>query len=232
MKNKLHLLLIEDDMVDVKILQRTLRDDSNSFDLLVASTLAAGMKILVTQTIDLIFVDPGLPDSSGIESIRQTLTLGIPVIVLTGSDDESLPLQAIELGAHDYLIKDTIDRQSLQHSIRYALEKNMILSDLKHKARQLELSEQRFRYLMENNSDSTLIVDKHGVVKFVNKSAQELFGRSHENFIGTTFDYPIEKTDRSEIQIDSRGSIRTEWMRVFETEWNGETAFIVSLQEK
>ncbi|MFZ5515120.1 MAG: response regulator [Candidatus Zhuqueibacterota bacterium] len=233
METTLKLLLIEDDLVDVKIFQRTLRDGSNSFHLLVVNTLANGVKILQEQTIDLIFVDPGLPDSSGLKSIRQVLDCGQgkPVIVLTGSDDEDLPIQAIELGAHDYLIKDTIDNQSLKRSIRYALEKNMILSDLRDKSRLLELSEQRFRHLIENNSDSALIININGVVKFANKSAEDLFGRRQENFVGKVFEYPVQKGEMSEIQINSHGQLRTEAMHVFETEWDGEKAYLVSLRD-
>jgi len=138
MENKFQVLLIEDDILDVNIFQRTLRDDGDSFNLLVANTLAKGVKIIEEQAVDLVIVDPGLPDSNGAETIKQILvhSQNKPVIVLTGSDDEELPIQAIELGAHDYLIKDTIDKQSLKRSMRYALQKNMILSELKNKSRQ------------------------------------------------------------------------------------------------
>lgn len=233
MENKLHILLIEDDILDVKIFQRTLRGDEDSFELLIANKLEDGITILQNQPVDMIVVDPGLPDSTGAETIQQVLVHGQdrPVIVLTGSDDEKLPIQAIDLGAHDYLIKDTIDKQSLKRSMRYALEKNMILNELKKKARQLESSESRFRYVIENNSDSTLIINKKGMVKFVNNAAEKLFGRTKENFVGKTFDYPIQKQGLSEIKIKCNGQIRTESMQVFETEWLGEKAYLISLRE-
>ncbi len=231
MGNIFQVLLIEDDILDVKIFQRTMRNEDNSFKLLVANTLAKGLKIIEEQSVDLVIVDPGLPDSNGAETIKQVIEHGPdkPVIVLTGSDDETLPIQAIELGAHDYLIKDTIDKQSLKRSIRYALEKNMILSELKNKTRQLKLSELRFRYLIENHSDSTLIIDKNGVVKYVNKSAEKLFGRTQQNFVGTVFDYPILKGEMSKIKINSSGQIRSETMQVFETEWENEKAYLILL---
>lgn len=233
MGNKFQVLLIEDDILDVKIFQRTMRDDDDTFKLLVANTLAKGLKIMQEESVDLIIVDPGLPDSNGAASIKQVIAHcpDKPVIVLTGSDDEQLPVQAIELGAHDYLSKDTIDKQSLKRSIRYALEKNMILSELRHKSRQLELSESRFRHLIENQSDSTVIVDKNGIVKYANKSAEKLFGRSRQNFVGKVFDYPILKGKMSKIKVNGSGRIRTETMQILETEWESEKAYLVLLRD-
>lgn len=233
MDNKLNMLLIEDDLLDVKIFQRTIRDEGDSFNLIVANTLEKSRIILEKQSVDLIFVDPGLPDSSGVETIEQVLRQSPdkPVIILTGSDDEKLPIQAIELGAHDYLIKDTIDKQSLKRSMRYALEKNMIMNELKQKSKQLELSEIRFHHLIENNSDSTLIINKDGVVKYVNKAAENQFGRSQESFVGRVFDYPIQKEGMSEITINVNGKSKLQEIEVLQTEWLGEKAYLVSLRQ-
>ena len=233
MGNKIQILLIEDDMVDVKIFQRTIKAEGDSFELIIANTLGKAIEILNEQAVDLIIVDPGLPDSSSSETIKQVITHSAekPVIVLTGSNDEELPLRAIELGAHDYLSKDRIDSQSLNRSMRYALEKNMILSELQKKSRQLESSEIRFRYLIENSSDSVLIIDEDGIVKFVNKSAGDLFGKKKEDFEGTTFDYPIEKERMSKIKINNNGKTTIRTIQIVETEWNAEKAYLVLLRD-
>ncbi|MBD3287916.1 response regulator [candidate division KSB1 bacterium] len=233
MGSKIQILLIEDDMVDIKIFQRTVRAEGDSFDLIIANTLGKAIEILKEQVVDLIIVDPGLPDSSSSETIKQVITHSAekPVIILTGSDDEELPLRAIELGAHDYLSKDNIDNHLLKRSIRYALEKNMILSELKKKTKQIKSSEIRFRYLIENSSDSVLIIDKDGIVKFVNKSTEELFGKNQKDFVGTTFDYPIDKDRMSRIKINNNGKTTIRTFQILETEWNAEKAYLVLLRD-
>jgi diguanylate cyclase (GGDEF)-like protein len=96
------------------------------------SDLAAG-------TIDIILLDLGLPDAQGLEAIRRAHAAapGVPLVVLTGLDDESLAVQALQLGAQDYLIKGQIETRGLLRALRYAVERKTMESAALAMARQM-----------------------------------------------------------------------------------------------
>jgi len=93
----------------VKIFKQSLAHTRISSEkLLVAKSLAKGLSILENLIPDVIFLDLNLPDSLGINSFRllKSIAIKIPVIVLTGIDDESIAKEALREGAQDYLLKD------------------------------------------------------------------------------------------------------------------------------
>ncbi len=125
----LNILLVEDNPGDIRLLQEILREVTTTrCQITPAMTLAAAIEQLTASdpgSFDVILIDLSLPDSHGIASFvtlhRQVPN--IPVIVLTGLDDENLALSAMQQGAQDYLIKGQVDRNLLLRSIRYAIER-------------------------------------------------------------------------------------------------------------
>ena len=93
------------------------------------------MSLLDAETFDVIVTDLGLPDSFGIETF---LSLHgqypqLPIIVLSGSDDETLALEAVQKGAQEYLVKGHINADLIERSIRYSIERQKLLSELESK---------------------------------------------------------------------------------------------------
>jgi diguanylate cyclase (GGDEF)-like protein len=88
--------------------------------------IARGIACLGESKYDLVLLDLSLPDGEGIDSLRQVhyAVRTVPIVVLTGSDDEDLAVSAVREGAQDYLIKGHIDRQLLVRVIRYACERH------------------------------------------------------------------------------------------------------------
>ncbi len=121
------ILLIEDDPGDIELIEKMLRDsDPSSFQLEKTRNLKAGLARLLECDIDVVLLDLGLPDSTGLATVAKVCTPfpEIPVVVLTGHGDESSGLQALQSGAQDYLLKDQLDPGSLLRAIRYAIERN------------------------------------------------------------------------------------------------------------
>jgi light-regulated signal transduction histidine kinase (bacteriophytochrome) len=104
--------------------------------------MAEAERELARATFDIILLDPGLPDSTGIESVQRAVAAAprIPLVVLTGRDDESLALLALQAGAQDYLIKGQIDSRGLLRFLRYAVERNVMEETLQAVSAELERS--------------------------------------------------------------------------------------------
>jgi signal transduction histidine kinase len=94
--------------------------------------LCEAEKYLSENAVDIILLDLGLPDAQGLEVVRRTQTAAphVPLVVLTGLDDESLALQTLQEGAQDYLIKGQIESRGLLRALRYAIERKLMEVEL------------------------------------------------------------------------------------------------------
>ena len=84
-------------------------------------------KYLAQYFVDAILLDLGLPDAQGLEAVRRVRAAapGVPLVVMTGLDDEALAAQALQEGAQDYLIKGQIEARGLLRALRYAIERKI-----------------------------------------------------------------------------------------------------------
>ncbi len=124
--SSLTILLIEDNPGDARLLRETLAAaDSGGISLEHVSDLRAGIERLAAGGIDGVLLDLGLPDSAGLDTLSkvQARSADLPVIVLTGLDDQALAQRAVREGAQDYLVKGEVDGDLLCRSIRYAVER-------------------------------------------------------------------------------------------------------------
>ena len=121
-----HILLVEDNLGDARLAQELL-NECPDFDAHVTNVgrVSDARSVLSKQAIDLIFLDLGLPDSTGLEGLRRltSMSLNAPIIVLTGSEDKTLALEALKHGAQDYLIKGTMNAEGLSRTMEYSIER-------------------------------------------------------------------------------------------------------------
>lgn len=127
MANKnITVLLIEDNPVYVRLIQRLLgKSEYPIFDVLHAGSVAEGLERLAKGKIDVVLLDLVLPDSAGIDTfyrLRANVT-DTPIIIQSALDDVGTASKAVEGGAEDYLLKDSISGVSLVRSIHYAMER-------------------------------------------------------------------------------------------------------------
>jgi len=121
------ILLVEDDRADAYILRRMLEvDGGQRFAVEHVQQLGKGLDRLAEGGIDVVLLDLGLPDSFGLETFHRVNRQApdVPVVVLSGLDDEAVGVQAVREGAQDYLVKGNIDGQLLVRAIRYAIERH------------------------------------------------------------------------------------------------------------
>src|SRR5882672_3203889 len=120
------LLLVEDNPGDARLLREMFGEQgSHNTELTHVECMSEAEKHLTEDAYDIIVLDLGLPDAQGLEAVRRAHAAAprVPLVVLTGLDDESLASQALREGAQDYLIKGQIDTRGLQRALRYAIER-------------------------------------------------------------------------------------------------------------
>lgn len=147
------VLLIEDDLEDADIIKNLL-DLSHNFHcgLVHARTLENGLDYLNSTQIkhyfDAVFLDLSLPDAYGIDTVKRALELNteLPFIVLTGLNDKEVAIQALRLGAQDYLIKDKIDEDVVTRTLQHSIERTKLLN-------QLTSSEERYAISVQGAND-------------------------------------------------------------------------------
>jgi two-component system, cell cycle sensor histidine kinase and response regulator CckA len=145
----IRLLLIEDNPGDVRLIQEYLTPKgSTEIELLSKSRLSEALEHLKSHEVDIALMDLGLPDSVGLETLHtfRQAAPAIPVVVLTGLDDEEIAKEALRAGAQDYVTKGNHLDSMLPRAIRYAMERQQRESALMSNERAL-LQAQRLESL-------------------------------------------------------------------------------------
>src|ERR1700726_357734 len=133
MKEKaLQVLLVEDNAGDVRLLREMFRGERpDSFELTHLLRMSEAVNHLAKGGVDVVLLDMGLPDGHGLDTVRRAhdAAPGVPVIVLTGLDDEALAAEAMKEGAQDYLIKGQIENRALPRALRHAIERHRMQTE-------------------------------------------------------------------------------------------------------
>lgn len=103
--------------------------------------------------------------------------------------------------------------------------------EIERLTRELERSEARFRAVIERNADAIVVVDDRGIVRFVNSAAVRLLGAGRERLLGSQFGFPLVTAETTELDFRCDGEQRVAEMRVVESEWEGQKAWIASLRD-
>lgn len=149
--DKIPILMIEDNPADAEIARLYLEDSSLKHEIIHSESFYEGIEVINNRPIDLVLLDLSLHDSIGFKTLKNYLERApnVPVIVLTGTNNEIMGMQSVKAGAQDFLVKGEFDSKSLVRSIRYSLQR--FKTQVKHKetARQLAISEKRYKEAQE-----------------------------------------------------------------------------------
>ncbi len=134
-RRKISLLLVEDNPGDVRLIQEMFQQQpAGEFHLKCVRRLGEALQELKESSPDVVMLDLGLPDAKGMETVRTAHQAApdMPLVVLTGSDDEALAIEALHEGAQDYLVKGQIDAQVMVRALRYAIERHRLQSEIRN----------------------------------------------------------------------------------------------------
>src|SRR5262249_41099969 len=175
----IRVLLIEDQEADYLLTRRMLSTCENqTFDLRWADSWQAGIEAVRLCAHDVCLLDFRIGGGDGLELLKESRNIGCraPVILLTGLRDHHLDVEAMELGAADFLVKDKITTDLLERSIRYAIAQAEKTHELERRQDLLRASELRFRSVVQSAADAVILADENGKIVFCNNGAEMLFG--------------------------------------------------------
>ena len=169
---KLKILLLEDNPVDAALLQNSLQKSGGGrFDLEVADRLAGALACLGRGQTDLVLTDLNLPDSRGLDTFNavKAAARDVPVIVLSGLDDETTAVNAVHAGAEDYLVKDRLTPPLVLRAIIYAMERTQ--------AKKATLqAQEKYRSIFENSVSGIFQTSPEGRYLNVNPALARIYG--------------------------------------------------------
>ena len=228
-RGSITVLIIEDNSGDARLLKEYLTESSNiQFSLLFADSLAAANKYLSQESLDVIILDLGLPDSQGTETFTKTeqMSPGVPIVILTGLGDMNTARRIMQMGAQDYIVKGDINPSLIQRTIQYAIERQQYQLSLKS-------SEERQRILIRENADGIIVVDHKKVVHFVNPAAENILGKSANDLVGKPCQLPLDDNCDDALEIDlpgKKGIIYAE-IRSAGIDWDGQKMQLITLRD-
>jgi two-component system, cell cycle sensor histidine kinase and response regulator CckA len=188
----IRVLLVEDNPGDARLFTELLRGAGASHLRLVqVDRLADAIDSLSRDSFDVMLLDLSLPDADGLETLVRAHAQApkIPIVVLTGHDDEALAVRAVRAGAQDYLVKGHVDGELLVRSIRYASERGRALEAL-------ERREEHYRSLIEHSLDLISILNLDGTIRYASPSHERLLGHQLDELVGRnvlSFVHPDDK---------------------------------------
>ena len=173
----LQVLLVEDSPSDAALLQENLLLSGNrNISIRLAKSLREATDLLKDDRIDAVLLDLTLPDSSGLDTVQwaRRICSNLPVIVLTGVDDEKTGIASVRMGIQDYLVKGRADGWTVARAIHYSIERKKFEEVLRERAQ-----------ILDQMHDSVVWTDMEGRITGWNKGSQRLFGYSAEEVMGS-----------------------------------------------
>ncbi|ORE95336.1 PAS/PAC sensor hybrid histidine kinase [Stappia sp. 22II-S9-Z10] len=214
------LLLVEDNPADAALTAALLEGADVSFEILIASSLEQALTLLAEHDIDAVVLDLNLPDSRGVDTLRSVRTAhhDVAIVVVSGANPPGLRAEVLAEGAQDYIWKNEPDANFLARCILYAVER--------HRAQEAHRS---VRQLLDANPDAMIVVDGDGIVRYVNRAAEELIDQG-SNLLGEWLGFSSGER-LTEIQILNGGKPRTCEMKVADIEWQGQRATLAAIRD-
>jgi PAS domain S-box-containing protein len=171
-KPTIRILIIDDDEDDYFITSEYLRQ-IEEYNLVInwSYKFSDAVEHAQKRAFDIYFVDYRLGAKTGIDFLKEAIRLGCeePIVLLTGKGNKEIDIEAMQIGATDYLVKTDLNADKLERCIRYALERTTYLKALR-------ANEKKYRSIFELSKDVVFIADKKLYFKDVNAATSELLG--------------------------------------------------------
>ena len=174
------LLLVEDNPGDARLLREMLNEaGAHKTEMTQAECMGDAERYLAQESFNIILLDLGLPDAQGLEAVRRARAIAprVPLVVLTGLDDETLASRALQEGAQDYLIKGQIESRGLLRALRYAIERKTM-------EEALFVEKERAQVTLNSIGDAVVCTDISGNITFLNLVAEKMTGWRSEEAAG------------------------------------------------
>src|SRR6201996_3040181 len=173
------ILIVEDDEDDFLIIEACIKDiPEKAFRIDWCYNYADALQRISRASYDIYFVDYLLGEKTGLELLQEAIAMGCeePLVLLTGIGNRQVDVQAMNIGAVDFLVKSEITTEKLERSIRYALERSAYIKALR-------VNERKFRNIFERSKDAVFLTSDDLVFRDVNSATCELFKYNKEELM-------------------------------------------------
>ena len=231
----MHILLIEDNPDDAEII-RSLLTDSQDADLTFewVQQLSLGIERLSQVGAEVVLLDLSLPDSYGMDTFTQLQAenFQVPIIVLTGLDNEALGIEIVERGGQDYMVKGHLNERALRRSLHYAKQRHDLFIALQDQTLALRASEQNLLTIINSNNNGMVIVEQEDIIRFLNPAAEALLGHTCTSLIGTRLPIPRIKNNLKELDIPHcSGETKVVEIESVPITWENQSATLITLHD-
>ena len=212
------VLLVEDNLQYAHLIRTMMSGvGGGEFELAHVERLSDALERLSKGSWDVVLLDLLLPDSHGLDTLVkvQAQAPSIPIVVLTGLDDEALAIKAMQEGAQDYLVKGEVNGNLLRRSMRYAIERKR--------------GEEVFKTLAISSPIGIYVV-QDGVFRFISPQFQKLVGYSEDELLGTNSLEPVHPEDREMVRENAIRMLKGENFSPYEYRYiskNGQTKWVL-----
>src|SRR5436190_10586468 len=188
-----NVLIIDDDEDDFFITSDLiLQIPDNNFKIDWCYNYEQGVELIQSHRYNIFFVDYRLGAKTGLDFLKEAVRLGCeePIVLLTGKGNKDVDIEAMQMGATDYLVKTELTTDKLERCIRYALERTAYLKALR-------ANEKKYRNIFELSKDAVFIVNRVLAFKDMNQATSALLGfESDELMQMTIYDLVADEVDR------------------------------------
>jgi two-component system, sporulation sensor kinase E len=173
------ILIVDDDEDDYFLTSELIKNiPSSGFTLNWCYSYKDALEQMINKRHELYFIDYLLGAKTGLDLLKEAISAGVeePIILLTGKGNQKVDIEAMRVGAMDYLVKGEFNEEKLERSIRYALERAATLKALR-------VNERKYRSMFERSKDMVFIADQSGCFKDVNSATTDLLGYTREELM-------------------------------------------------
>lgn len=179
-KPAIRILIIDDDEDDFFITSEYMRQiEEYQLSIDWCYRFNDAVEQLKSRSYEMYFVDYRLGAKTGLDFLKEAVRLGVeePIVLLTGKGNKEVDIEAMQMGATDYLIKTELNTDKLGRCIRYAMERTEYLKALR-------ANERKYRNIFELSKDSVFIADRQLFFRDMNAATSELLGYTKEELMG------------------------------------------------
>ena len=174
----MRILIIEDNPADAYLVREYLRAGDTSNESEIAERISSGIQAIAKTHFDVVLLDMSLPDGGGLEAVKRVHAVApdLPIVILSGQQDEALAMQAVQEGAQDYLVKGHVDEFILRRALNYAIERQQLLDRLAASEGRLKNENQLLRRITDAAGRLFSMLDAKEIVRLLAAEARHLFG--------------------------------------------------------